>query len=103
MQVFHGTLQLFPFPILPPLCNSIMGFMQFVQLFYSALKKWKAKDPFKESAVIAYYAIFSLPGLFVVILALAGYFFGKEAVNGRLEAEITSTMGAETASQIQSM
>ncbi|KAF0129175.1 MAG: Ribonuclease BN [Bacteroidetes bacterium] len=73
--------------------------------FFTALinssKEWWAKDPFKESAVIAYYAIFSLPGLLVVIITVAGYFLGEEAVNGQLASEITSTMGADTARQIQ--
>ncbi len=67
----------------------------------TAFKKWWAKDPFKESAVIAYYAIFSLPGLLVVIVSVAGYFFGQEAVDGQIASQITSTMGADTAQQIQ--
>jgi membrane protein len=73
--------------------------------FFAALKisskEWWAKDPFKESAVIAYYAIFSLPGLLVVIITVAGYFFGQKAVNGQIASQITSTMGANTAQQIQ--
>src|SRR5665647_2534710 len=73
--------------------------------FFAALKisskEWWAKDPFKESAVIAYYAIFSLPGLLVVIITVAGYFFGQKAVNGQIASQITSTMGADTAQQIQ--
>ena len=67
----------------------------------TALKEWWTKDPFKESAVIAYYAIFALPGLLVVIVSVAGIFFGKEAVNGQIAGQITSTMGADTAVQIQ--
>jgi hypothetical protein len=39
----------------------------------TAFKQWYDKDPFRESAVIAYYSIFSLPGLLVVIITLAGY------------------------------
>ena len=69
----------------------------------NAFKSWFAKDPFHESAVIAYYAIFSLPGLLVVIMTLAGYFFGRDAVNHQVAAQFTSTMGAETAKQIQDM
>jgi len=69
----------------------------------NAFREWLAKDPFHESAVIAYYAIFSLPGLLVVIMTLAGYFFGREAVNNQVAAQFTSTMGAETARQIQDM
>jgi len=69
----------------------------------NAFKSWLAKDPFHESAVIAYYAIFSLPGLLVVIMTLAGYFFGREAVNHQVAAQFTSTMGADTARQVQDM
>jgi len=69
----------------------------------NAFKSWFAKDPFHESAVIAYYAIFSLPGLLVVIMTLAGYFFGRDAVNHQVASQFTSTMGAETAKQIQDM
>ena len=69
----------------------------------NAFKSWFAKDPFHESAVIAYYAIFSLPGLLVVIMTLAGYFFGREAVNHQVAAQFASTMGADTARQIQDM
>lgn len=70
-------------------------------LFKTASIKWWRRDPFKESAVIAYYAIFSLPGLLVVIVSVAGYFFGQEAVNGQIARQITSTLGADIALQIQ--
>jgi membrane protein len=73
----------------------------FFAVFKSAFKEWWEKDPFRESAVIAYYAIFALPGLLVVIITVAGYFFGQEAVNGQIAGQITSTMGADTAKQIQ--
>ncbi|MBK6291204.1 MAG: YihY/virulence factor BrkB family protein [Ignavibacteria bacterium] len=67
----------------------------------AALKAWWRNDPFKESAAISYYAIFSLPGLLVVIIAVVGYFVGQDAINGQISAQITSTMGADTARQIQ--
>jgi membrane protein len=67
----------------------------------TAFKNWVAKDPFKESAVIAYYAIFALPGLLAVVITVAGYFFGQDAVNGKIAVHITSTMGELTALQIQ--
>jgi membrane protein len=73
------------------------------RLLKTAFMEWKDKDPFRESAVIAYYAIFSLPGLLVVIISLAGYFFGREAVDNRIASEITATMGADTAEQVKNM
>ncbi|MBK5286033.1 MAG: YihY/virulence factor BrkB family protein [Bacteroidia bacterium] len=80
-----------------------ISFKNIFTILKTAFKEWWEKDPFKESAVIAYYAIFSLPGLLVVIITLAGYFFGRDAVNGHVAAQITSTMGADTAEQIQNM
>ena len=73
------------------------------KLFKTTFKEWNAKDPFRESAVIAYYAIFSIPGLLVLIVSITGYFFGREAVNQNIMNQISSTMGADTATQIQEM
>lgn len=78
-------------------------FLKVLKVLKNAFKEWWVKDPFHESATIAYYAIFSLPGLLVVIMALAGYFFGHDAVNNQVAKQFNSTMGAETAKQIQDM
>lgn len=72
-------------------------------LFKTAYIGWWAKDPFKESAAIAYYAIFSMPGILVLIVSITGFFYGNDAVNGRLTNQISSTMGKDTAEQIQSI
>lgn len=73
------------------------------RLFKAAFKEWWAKDPFKESAAIAFYAIFSMPGLLVVIITIAGYFLGKDTMNNRLTSQFASVMGVDTAKQIQDM
>ncbi len=72
----------------------------FWKLLKTTVKEWNNKDPFRQSAVIAYYAIFSMPGLLVLIIAIAGYFFGKEVVAENILSQISSTMGPETAEQI---
>ncbi len=69
----------------------------------NAFRKWWSRDPFKESSVIAYTAIFSLPGLLVVVVTMSGYFFGPELITNHIHQNITSVMGAETADQIQGM
>lgn len=73
------------------------------KILKKAFKEWWVKDPFRESAIIAYYAIFALPGLLVVILTSAGYFFGNDAINNHITAQFTSTMGADTAEQVQNI
>ena len=68
-----------------------------------AAKKWWSRDPFKESSVIAYNAIFSLPGLLVVIVTVTSYFFGTELIDQQLHATITKSLGADTADQVREM
>jgi membrane protein len=80
-----------------------LDFKTIGKLFKAAFKAWNAKDPFRQSAVIAYYAIFSIPGLLVLIIAITGYFFGRDAVNDNIIAQISSTMGADTAASIKDM
>jgi len=72
-------------------------------LFKTTSKNWWNRDPFKESSIIAYNAIFSLPGLLVVVITVAGYFFGDDAVSGRLHKQVAEAMGTDTADQIQNM
>lgn len=78
-------------------------FGKIFKILKKAFSEWWAKDPFRESAIIAYYAIFALPGLLVVILTTAGYFFGRDAVNNHITAQFTSTMGTDTARQVQNI
>src|SRR5512133_876416 len=66
-------------------------------------KKWYDHDPFREGAIIAFNAIFAIPGLLVVVLALAGYFFGEDAVGGHIYSQLSTVMGKEIANQIQNM
>lgn len=63
--------------------------------------KWMDNDPFRLSAVIAYYAVFSLPGLFVIIFYLAGQFYGPEAIRGEVYETLRLYIGSDGALQIQ--
>ncbi len=78
-------------------------FRNIFKILFKASKSWWAKKPFRESAVIAYYAIFSLPGLLLVIITSVGYFFGNDAINNQISSQFASTMGVETAEQIQNI
>ena len=55
----------------------------------------------KLSASLAYYTIFSLGPLMIVILFLAGIFFGRDAVEGSVFTQMRSFVGADAALQIQ--
>jgi membrane protein len=59
------------------------------------------REPFNNSIIIAYYTIFSLPGLLVIIINLAGYFYGTEAVTGQITSQIQGMIGGDTAGDIE--
>lgn len=69
----------------------------------STYQEWNDDDPFRQSAVIAYYSIFSLPALLIIIIKVTGQIFGEEAVRGEISGQISSAVGPEAADQVQTM
>lgn len=67
----------------------------------NTFKGWNEDDPFRQSAVIAYYAIFSLPALLVLIINVMGLIFDKAMINNEISRQIEGAMGADTAKQVQ--
>ncbi|GAA4406852.1 YihY/virulence factor BrkB family protein [Nibrella viscosa] len=57
----------------------------------------------KLSAALAYYTVFSLAPLLVLLMSLASLFFGEEAIQGRIFGEINDLVGNNAAKQIQEM
>lgn len=57
----------------------------------------------KLSASLAYYTIFSLAPLLVLIISLISVFYGQEAIQGRIFSQINGLVGNEAALQIQDM
>jgi membrane protein len=60
-------------------------------------------DGMKLGASLSYYTIFSLGPILLVAISLAGIFFGREAVQGKIYGEINGMVGHEAALQIQNI
>jgi membrane protein len=58
-------------------------------------------NAFKLSASLSYYTIFALGPLLIIIISLAGIFFGEDAVRGRIYEQINGLVGSDAALQIQ--
>lgn len=57
----------------------------------------------KYSASLAYYTIFSLAPLLLLVISLAGIFLGQDAIQGKVFYEINGFVGNDAAKQIQDM
>jgi membrane protein len=72
-------------------------------LIKTAVISWNKDDPWRLSAIIAYYAILSLPGLLVIIINILSYIWGSEIVEGRVYNEISAAMGTAAADAVESI
>lgn len=64
-------------------------------------EEWSNDDAFQLSAVIAYYAIFSIPALLVIVITTAGVIFGQDAVQGEISRQIAEFVGQDAAKFIE--
>lgn len=80
--------------------RKLLSFLKLTKLTYFS---WNRNEPWARSATIAYYALFSLPSLLIIVVTVAGYVWGKEAVQGRITQQIEDFIGLEAAKAIEGM
>jgi membrane protein len=68
-----------------------------------AAQNWSMHKDARQGAALAYYSVFSLGPLIVIAIAIAGFFFGREAVSGQVAASITGLLGETGAKAVQAM
>jgi membrane protein len=55
----------------------------------------------KLSAALAFYTIFSLPAMLIIIIAVSDFFYGRQAIEGTIYKQIADFVGKDAALQIQ--
>ena len=71
-------------------------------LIKEAASEWVDDGAMRLSSSLAYYAIFSLAPLLVIVISMAGLVFGEEAARGQLAHEIATLAGKGAGEAIQS-
>lgn len=66
-----------------------------------AFTEFIADHGLKFSASLSYYTVFSFGPVLLIIISLAGIFFGKDAVEGKIYAQLNGLVGSAAALQIQ--
>jgi membrane protein len=73
------------------------------KLVVKAGKAWSDDYAPSMGAAISYYTVFSLAPLLVIVIAIAGAVFGREAVQGLIVAELGGLIGEQGAGLIQNI
>jgi membrane protein len=78
-------------------CRALWG------LIIDTFKAWSDDYAPSMGAAIAYYTVFSIAPLLVIVTAVAGFLFGYEAVNGELYGQLRGLVGENGALAIQAL
>ena len=73
------------------------------QLLKGAVKAWSDDYAPSMGAALSYYTLFSIAPLLLIVIAVAGWFFGDEAVRGELVGSLQYLMGEEGAKAVEGM
>ena len=84
-----------------PITSNKFKLRELPSLLKETYKSWMKDDPFRLSAIVAYYTVLALPGLLVIIINVVGAIWGVEIVQGQLTTEISAALGKDTATAIE--
>ncbi len=64
---------------------------------------WREDKASRLAAALAYYTVFSLSPLLVIVIAITGFVLGRRAAEGQIVGQIQNAVGATVANTIQTM
>ncbi|MCS0633142.1 YihY/virulence factor BrkB family protein [Telluria mixta] len=76
---------------------------QVVHVMRCAVTEWLAHRASSKGAALAFYTLFSLAPILVLVIAIAGFFYGTEAAQGQLLDELRGLVGKQGAETIQAI
>ncbi len=75
--------------------------LRFWRILKRAAVEFITDNGMKLSAALSYYTIFSIGPVLIILISLAGIFYGREAVQGKIYGQIRGLVGDNVALQIQ--
>ncbi|HBC45483.1 MAG TPA: ribonuclease BN [candidate division Zixibacteria bacterium] len=75
----------------------------FLKLFWDAYIYWDNDKAWRMGAALAYFTIFSLAPLLLIIIVIAGAVYGRAAAQGQIVSQIQDLIGQAGATAIQDM
>jgi membrane protein len=67
------------------------------------IANWNRHNATMHSAALAYFSLFSLAPLLVLVVAVSGWAFGPNAARGEVQRELSRFIGADSAAAVQTL
>lgn len=80
-----------------------MNVRELWKLAKQTVKEWQEDKASRYAAALAYYTVFSLGPLLLIVIALVGAVWGEEAARGQIYNQLRDTAGEETARAVQDL
>lgn len=72
-------------------------------LLKQTYREWQADRAPRLAAALAYYTVFSIAPLLIVVIAVAGLVFGEQAARGEIEQTLQETVGEDAAGLVDDL
>lgn len=80
-----------------------MHYKLFYRLARQSVAAWIDDYAPSMGAAISYYTVFSIAPLLIIVIAVAGSVWGRDAVQGEIVAQLTSLIGQDGATGVQAL
>lgn len=81
------------------------GFVNYLRYWLSIFKHaaqiWLDSNAFANAGSLAFFTLFSIAPVMIVIVSFIGIFYGQEAAQGQIAVQLQETIGAEAAETVQ--
>ena len=73
------------------------------RLIRQVAQSWLDDYAMSMGAALSYYTLFSMAPLLLIVISVAGFFFGEDAARGQIVAQLRAVMGDAGASAVQDL
>ena len=80
-----------------------MGYREFADLLKAAAVNWVRDYAQSMGAALAYYTMFSIAPLLLIVISVAGLVFGEEAARGEIFSQLDGMLGTQGAMAVQGL
>jgi len=80
-----------------------MDLRRLLALLRRAVSAWSADYAASMGAALSYYALFSIAPLLLIVIGVAGFFFGAEAARGELFGQVSGLIGPDGARAVEGL